>query len=77
MKIDDNRDSEAFLFIVTISNVNIHTMDWKLVLAYFVYAGSSISICLPKALTTICLCSINSIFSTKAIAFVVDFSIQY
>jgi hypothetical protein len=41
-----------------------------------VHTAFSISICLPKPLTTICLlCSMLSIFSTRAIAFVVDFSI--
>jgi hypothetical protein len=40
------------------------------------YHESSVSICLHVALT-ICLCSMYSILSTKAAAFVGDFSIQY
>jgi hypothetical protein len=32
--------------------------------------------CLPKALTS-CICNIQHILSTRAISFVVDFSIQY
>ena len=42
------------------------------------HTKSSISIRGPKVLITICLCSILSILlSTRAIAFVVDFSVQY
>lgn len=52
-------------------------IDWKVVIEYFVYIGYSISIRLPKVLTICLLCVIYSIFSTKAIAFVVHFSIQY
>ena len=52
----------AFLFMVTMSNINIHTMDWKLVPEYFVHTGYSVSICLQKALTIICLCSMLPIY---------------
>ena len=48
-------------------------IEWKPVLASF--AHTRYFIWLPNALTICLLCSILSIFSTKAIAFVVDFSI--
>jgi hypothetical protein len=63
--------------MVTLTDMSIQAMERKLAIAYIVHTGSSISICLPKPLTIICLCSILSILSTKAIAFVVEFCIQY
>jgi hypothetical protein len=63
--------------MVTLTDMSIRAVERKLAIIYFVYSGSSISICLTKVLTTICLSSMLSILSTKAIAFVVDFSIQY
>jgi hypothetical protein len=58
-------------------NIDIYEhpdMEWKLVIASF--AHTRYSICLPTILT-ICLCSMYFVLSTRAIAFVVDFSIQY
>ena len=74
-----NLYSGTVLFIVTmIDDINIQAMGRKLAIAYFVHTGSSISICLPEILTICLCCSIYSILlSTKDIAFVVDFSVEY
>jgi hypothetical protein len=60
--------------MVTLIDMSIQAMEMAIV--YFVHLGSSIFICLHKALTTICLCNMLPILSTRAIAFVVDFSIH-
>jgi len=57
--------------------MSIQSMWWKPVIVNFMNSKYSISICLTKALTTICLSSMLSISSTRAIAFLVDLSIQY
>ena len=69
--------SDIFLYMVTLTDMSMQSKKWKLVPAYFMHTRSSIPIRVPRALITICLCSILSILSTRAIAFVVDFSIQY
>jgi hypothetical protein len=63
--------------MVTLTDMSMQSKKLKLVPAYFMHTRSSIPIRVPRALITICLCSILSILSTRAIAFVVDFSIQY
>ena len=69
--------SDIFLYMVTLTDMSMQSKKWKLVPAYFMHTRSSIPIRVPRALITICLCSILSILSTRGIAFVVDFSIQY
>jgi len=62
--------------MVTLTDIIIQVIEIKPLITYFVNSGFSVSsILLPNALT-ICLSSILSIYTTKAIAFVVDFSIQ-
>jgi hypothetical protein len=63
--------------MVTLTDIS-KAIESKLVIASFVNTASSISICLPEILTICLCCSIYYILlSTKAIAFVIDFSVEY